>query len=129
MKEALAVAYTVKERVSRTKTLVGLIPHLPEGLREETLREALAAAREIKDVEHRAAALASLAPHLARWVSHDDTAACAVWKETLHVLSRRTRPELFSDLRALAPFITALGGTEAIAETFRATQDVGCWWP
>ena len=37
--------------------------------------------------------------------------------------------ELMADLRALAPVISALGGSEAVGETFRAIQDVGRWWP
>lgn len=43
--------------------------------------------------------------------------------------ARRTRPDLLSDLRALAPLIHALGGESAAAETFRAIQDVARWWP
>jgi len=34
-----------------------------------------------------------------------------------------------ADLPALAPVIAALGGVEAVVETFRAIQDVGRWWP
>jgi len=34
-----------------------------------------------------------------------------------------------ADLPALAPVIAALGGAEAVAETCRAIQDVGRWWP
>jgi len=33
------------------------------------------------------------------------------------------------DLIALVPVLTALGGAEAVAETIRAIQDVGRWWP
>ena len=39
------------------------------------------------------------------------------------------RKELLANLCALAPVIAALGGPEALAETFRAIQDVGRWWP
>jgi hypothetical protein len=41
----------------------------------------------------------------------------------------RSRSELLADLAALAPVIAALGGPEAIAETCRAIEDVGRWWP
>jgi len=34
-----------------------------------------------------------------------------------------------ADLPALEPVIAALGGVEAVAETCRAIQDVGQWWP
>jgi hypothetical protein len=33
------------------------------------------------------------------------------------------------DLIALVPVLAALGGAEAVAEAFRAIQDVGRWWP
>ena len=52
-----------------------------------------------------------------------------LWRETLHVLASRTRPDLLADLRTLELVIAALGGSEAAAETFRAIQDVGRWWP
>ena len=45
------------------------------------------------------------------------------------LLARRTRKDLLSDLDALVPAIARLGGEKAIAETFRAIQDVGRWWP
>jgi hypothetical protein len=44
--------------------LTGLVPHLPEGLREQALGEALNAAREVQNAYSRAEALASLVPHL-----------------------------------------------------------------
>ena len=37
--------------------------------------------------------------------------------------------DLLMDLSALVPVLAALGGAEAVAETFRAIQDVGRWWP
>jgi len=52
-----------------------------------------------------------------------------LWDETLPLLARRTRRNLLADLRALVPVIHALGGDEAIAETFRAIQDTARWWP
>ena len=47
----------------------------------------------------------------------------------LSKLAGRTRPDLLSELHALAPIIAALGGPEALVETFRTIQDVGRWWP
>lgn len=45
------------------------------------------------------------------------------------ILTRRIRKALLSDLAALEPVIATLGGAEAVAETCRAIQDVGRWWP
>jgi hypothetical protein len=92
----------------------------------EVLPEALAAAREIKDAYDRASALTALSPRLAELPR---PALYPLWDETLPLLARRTRPDLLADLRALVPVIHALGGEAAIAETFRAIQDVARWWP
>ncbi|MFN3763285.1 MAG: hypothetical protein ACK4WK_08815, partial [Anaerolineae bacterium] len=90
------------------------------------LGEALAAAREIGGEYWRAEALAALAPHLA---ALPRPALYPLWDETLPALAHRTRRDLLADLRALEPVIFALGGAEAVRETFRAIQDVGRWWP
>ena len=52
-----------------------------------------------------------------------------LWPETVHRAADRTREDLLSDISALGPAIARLGGVEAVAETFRAIQDVGRWWP
>jgi hypothetical protein len=64
-----------------------------------------------------------------RLAKRERPALYPLWAETLPVLVSRTRRNLLSDLRALAPVIAKLGGAEAVAETFRAIQDVGRWWP
>jgi hypothetical protein len=51
-----------------------------------------------------------------------------VWRKTLHALARHRRPEFLNDLAALAPLIVQVGGTAALAETFRAIRDVARWW-
>jgi len=48
---------------------------------------------------------------------------------TAQLLARRLRRDLLADLRAPEPVIATLGGAGAVAETFRAIQDVGRWWP
>ena len=48
---------------------------------------------------------------------------------TAQLLVGHTRENLLSDLRALEPVIAALGGAQAVVETFHAIQDVGRWWP
>ncbi|HEY9875009.1 MAG TPA: hypothetical protein V6D12_16345, partial [Candidatus Obscuribacterales bacterium] len=50
------------------------------------------------------------------------------WKDTLHFLSFRTRPEVLKDVVALQPVIVALGGEAALGELFHAIQDVTKWW-
>ena len=52
-----------------------------------------------------------------------------LWNATLQLAATRTRKELLSDFRALVPVLATLGGAEAVAETCRAIQDVGRWWP
>jgi hypothetical protein len=99
---------------------------LAERLPPELLPKALAAAREIKDEYERARVLTALPPRLAELSRR---ALYPLWEEPLLLLARRTRPDLLADLRALVPVIHALGGEAAIAETFRAIQDVVRWWP
>jgi hypothetical protein len=125
----LAAVWGIRDREKRAAALAKLTPHLSEPEQEQALREALRAARELEIERSRAEVLARLAPYLAQWANRDSLAACAAWQETLPILARRTRPDLLSDLRALSSLIAALGGEEAIAETFRAIQDVGRWWP
>jgi hypothetical protein len=112
-----------------TEALAWLVTRLAE---LGDYKEALSTAREIGDEHDRAAALAELARRLAAlprsvvaslWVEAQDGATL------LRFSARRSRPDLLSDIRALAPLIAALGGDEAIAETFHAIQDVGRWWP
>jgi hypothetical protein len=112
----------------RSEALTGLAPHLPGSL----LLEALAMAREMADGESRAQALAGLLPQpatLSRALLIDLWTRESEGASLLHALARRERKELLLDLRALAPTIAALGGEEAIAQTFHALQDVGRWWP
>jgi hypothetical protein len=71
-------------------------------------------------------ALAALAPHLAR-LSRE--ALSPLWYATLQLSATRFRKDLLADLRALVPVLAALGGDQAVAETCRAIQDVGRWWP
>jgi len=120
LQEALAAAREIGYEWVQVDALTGLAPHLPKPL----LGEALAVARGIGNGKHRARALIGLAPHLA---ALDCARLYPIWRETLPVLAARTRKDLLSDLHALSPVIAALGGPEAIVETFHAIQDVGRW--
>ncbi|PWH13141.1 MAG: hypothetical protein DDG60_10645, partial [Anaerolineae bacterium] len=108
-------------RSPRAEALTALAERLPE-----VVPEALAAVREIYHEYARAQTLTALAPRLA---ALPRSALYPLWAETLLVLTRRTRKDFLSDLRALVPLIHALGGEQAVGETFRAIQDVSRWWP
>jgi hypothetical protein len=122
----LETLYEIEDEYARAQGLAGLAPHLPEPLRREALRKALGAAKEIRYMDARARALGALVPFLTRLPR---TSLYSLWCETLSDLARRTRQDILSDLRALAPVIAALGGQEAVAETFRTIQSTGRWWP
>jgi len=126
--EALAAAREIEDGHWRARALEGLASHLADPRR----RRALVTARELPEQDlfgsPRIESLSALAPRLAEWTRRDEI-AYAVLGETLHSLAQRTRKDLLDDLRDLPPRIAALGGVEAVAETFRAVQDVGRWWP
>ena len=124
--EALAAARGIGDEDARAEALAALAPYLEPEQRAQALGEALAAARGIGWEHARARALAALAPHLA---ALPRAHLYPLWAETLPILARRKRQNLLADLRALVPVLLALGGAEAVAETFRAIQDVGRWWP
>ena len=102
--------------------LAKLASYLPGLLCEE----ALATARAIESSGSRFRALSALLPLL-----HQQPAATFrdLWQNNLHHLATRPRPDFLSDLRALCPTLVALGGQEAVVETYAAVEDVGRWWP
>lgn len=123
---ALAYARQVPDAGQRAEALTQLGALLQEqGKQEqgkEVLAEALAAARAIGAEGARARALAGLA-------QLPPAALHPLWCETLRALAARPRKHLLADLRALVPVVVALGGAPAVAETARAIQEVGQWWP
>jgi hypothetical protein len=157
LSKALHIAQSMEVKWARVEALSAIAPFLPLEQKHQALAEALAAAREIEDAYTRAHALTALAAHfpevlpealaVAKGIGSEWDRAKALtalaprlaelprpvlyppWDETLPRLARRTRPDLLTDLRALVPVIHALGGEAAIAETFRAIQDVARWWP
>ena len=125
--EALAIIQELPEqnrdRISpRVQILIELIPYLPT----DSLPEAFAAALSIQDNQRRAQVLAELSPRL---IELPNTALVATWQTSLPAMARRTREDLLADLSGLAPLLQTVGGSEAVAETARAIQDVGRWWP
>jgi hypothetical protein len=123
--EALATIRAVEDESDRVEALAELTNHLPEPFSQQALEDALETTHQIKDRSDVAGALMKLAPHIQ--VCRDRF--YPIWCETLHHLAYRTRKDLLFDIRNLAPAIHGLGDEEAIAETFRAIQDVGRWWP
>jgi len=123
VREALAAARALdSEQFTRGSALTELAPHLTAPL----LGEALEAARAIGDAEYRSGALSALAPRLTELPL---AMLSSLWSITLRLSAIRTRRNVLRDLIALVPVLSALGGAEAMAETARAIQDVGRWWP
>ncbi len=120
--KVLAMVRTINYEGWRADALVALALHL----RGDMLEEALALVCDFEFDGWRAEALTGLVPRLAELSPSDLT---SLWQEMLPLLVRRTRRGLLSDLRTLLPILVALGGVDAVAETFRAIQDVGRWWP
>ncbi len=119
--EAVAAARHIQDDSSRADALSSLAHKLPE-----LLPEAVAAARHIQDDYYRAKALSSLAHKLSQIRK---TQLFDSWKETLHILSLHTRPNLLTDIKALTPVIFSLGSEQALKDTADAIQDVSRWWP
>jgi hypothetical protein len=101
--ESLAVAEMIRNEVSRAEALVNLASRFP--IPKPLLAKILATAWETPKSEPYPAQLP------------DDEPA------------RLTRADLLDNLCRMAPIIATLGGLEAVAETYRAIQDVGRWWP
>ena len=118
--EALPIVRSIWDEYYRAKALIRLAVQLPE-----LLPEVLTAARSIEAESDRADALSSLALQLSQI---QKTALFAHWRETLHILSVHTRPNLLRDISALTPVIFTLGGKEAVKDTAFAIQDVSRWW-
>ena len=126
LQESLTLARQVKDIEFRGKLLTDLALDL---CATGHLREALAAALQIGDVEKRSRVLQELVPSLVKRLKEHPHAAMALWQDTLHACASRPRKNLLVELQDLSPFVAALGGEDSIAETRRAIQDVGRWWP
>jgi hypothetical protein len=67
-----------------------------------------------------------LIPLLLRLPPDERRDAC---RQLLDLLSQRPRLQALEPTYAMAPLIAAVGGTEAVTDTFEALQDVMGWWP
>ena len=138
LKVSLEIARNHEDEDIRAVILTDLSSLLPKELQLKVLKEALRSAlyveekrsERIEEAVGCSRPLLSPLTHLAsRLVNFPPDHLYPLWAETLPILARRTRPELLIDLGDLAPVIHALGGQEAVGETFRAIRDVGRWWP
>lgn len=120
--EAIIIVQMISQEELRAKALTEIVPHLPEDL----LAEAVEEMQKIKDEALRAEIMMQL---MLRFVEHAPTRLYSFWRETLPILTQGTRQDLLSDFQTLTPVIVALGGPEAIEETYLAIRDVGRWWP
>ncbi len=125
--EALTTAQKIELDWRRAEVLARLAAHLSEPEREPVLQKALDIAQKLGwTSEGLAKDLVTLTSRL----SDPPSATLHLfWHSLLPILARRTRQDMLANIGVLAPTIVTLGGEEAIAETFRAIQDVGRWWP
>ena len=102
---------------------------MPAVLPAETqvLREALLATCQLDAWRVRSALLLPLAE---AWCEVQPAeVAYTLWCEVLLLLSRRPLPDLLSDLAALVPVLTALGGQPAAREAAEAVSAARSWPP
>jgi uncharacterized protein (UPF0261 family) len=118
--KALEAALAIEQEAYRAQALTVLA----DKLTPELLPKALEAAQAIEHKSDRAQALTALALQLVNAPN-----CFNLWKDLLHFLSYRTRPNLLSDITALIPVIFSLGGKAAATEMTQAIQNVAKWWP
>jgi hypothetical protein len=101
--------------------LISLVPNFTAEVPSDVLKSVL----QVESTDNRSKMLGVLVETL---VGLEIPLLHSHWHEMLHTLSGRTRADLLTDLRVLAPVIQKLGGESAIEETFHAIQDVEKWW-
>lgn len=121
--EAIAEA---RSGIRRHKDLAELADYLPAPEKANILGEAVAATFKADFTSDRVTALQELAPYLAGLPTED---LLPIARGLLHRLARESRQDQLGYLQPLGSVIFALGGQQAVEETFRAILDVGRWWP
>jgi hypothetical protein len=91
------------------------------------LPQALKAVQNIHDKDDRRSALIALADLSFPKVTPLD--CWHLWKNMLHFLSDRSRPDLISDLAVLSPVINTLGGEGALSKIAQEILDVSECFP
>jgi hypothetical protein len=120
--EAMAIVREIVGDEAKTTALTSIVLHLPASL----LSDALGYVLNFRDAEGRTEACAHLSR---RSVQVPDSDWTTFWSRYLRSLAAQSRQEALASLGTLSPLIANLGSVAAIAETFRAIQDVGRWWP
>jgi hypothetical protein len=123
--EALALSLNMWSDEVKGTALSGLLPRLAEQGVEQAHR-AFHIACEVIDSKARITALTALVPRILKLPAPD---LYSLWANVLHILSKRTRPVLLSDLDALIPVLAQLGGGKALEEVTEALVDVASCWP
>lgn len=124
LREALDEAHG---RSTRHQDLAELAGYLPRGRQKaEILREASAAIFKGLYTSDRVEALKQLAPYLPSLPAED---LLPIARILLHRLAQESRQDQMRYFQHLGSVIFALGGQQAVEETFRAILDVGRWWP
>jgi hypothetical protein len=123
--EGIDIARALDKHHLRAEALTALAKALPEKDRLPLLREALQAAGIAED-SVRQRVLGALADQL---VALPSGTLYELWQETIHILSARTRYNLFSDLIVLTPLIDRLCTKDVILEIAEAVYNVRSWWP
>jgi hypothetical protein len=99
-----------------------LAPHVPT----ERLEIALELILNIVGPGPREDALSAIATALTRL---EPSEAYWLWSKALHRSAEVSRTGLLTNVLALAPLISYLGGAETIIGILEAVDDVGRWWP
>jgi hypothetical protein len=132
--EALHAARSIRGAASRAIALATVAGDLTGHDQRTSLHEAAKAALSSpkgrvalgEDRATRPMALAAVATGLRKLPTQE---VSSWWTETLPQLAAQVRADFVHDLGALVPVIAALGGPEALAQSARAVEDVGRWWP
>jgi hypothetical protein len=104
-----------------TKAIVGLAPYAAQ----ENFQDFLDVIPFIKNKDLRAQAISAVTP---LWLQIPKPFGLFLWNEMIRNLAENPRSDLLSDLQALAPIISHLGGNKALKESLKAIHDVTRWW-
>lgn len=121
IKNTLAELQGLGDEKIITKAIVGLAPYAGQ----ENIQDFLEIMPFISNKDLRAQALKATIP---LWLQIPKPFGLFLWKETIYNLAKRPRSDLLSDLQALAPIISHLGGNRSLKEILQAIQDVTRWW-
>jgi hypothetical protein len=142
----------------RIEALINLIPFISETQRRQAISGIFDNFKERSSIGEHAKALSNLIPYLSNdeyeeiifsvlpteqneisdnlldfyitWFSkfHHPKEFRPTWQKILIELQWRTRESFCMNFDRLIPMLHALGGKNALLETYQAISDVGCWW-